>query len=313
MKTQGIAYLKKGGIRLTEVEVKDPGPGQVQVETLVCGICAMDLYAFKHGTNSFPFPMPAGHEGLSVVTKIGPGVTDLKEGDRVAGGSFAKVSNIAASSLHKVPKSDIPDEQWIVEPVSCVVTGVDRCSLLPGDRVAVIGCGFMGLMLIQLLGRSYVDRLVGIDVNPARLRMAKRFGADTVIDSSKCDKEALARQLKALELDSVIEATGSQPGIDLAERIVKMNGRLILFGWIHDKGEFSGTTWHLGGFTVFNASPLGKLRDTFPAAIRLIKKKVIDLSPLVTHVVPFEKYPDLLERVTAGKQNGYIKGVVSMK
>ena len=81
------------------------------------------------------------------VVKVGRGVTGLKEGDRVAGGGFATLRNLPASSVYKIPESNqLADEYWVVEPVSCAVTGLDHCRLKPGDRVAVIGAGFMGAL-----------------------------------------------------------------------------------------------------------------------------------------------------------------------
>ena len=70
---------------------------------------------------------PPGHEGVGYVSKIGAEVTGVKEGDRVAGGGFATVRNLSTERLYKIPKSEKPDQYWIVEPVSCAVTGVDHC------------------------------------------------------------------------------------------------------------------------------------------------------------------------------------------
>ena len=313
MKTQGVKYLEQGGAEIVEIEVLDPEPGEVQLESGACGICALDLYAFRHGTAAMPFTPPAGHEGVSHITKIGQGVEGFKEGQRVAGGSFARVSNVKATEIYPIPASDQPDEYWVVEPVSCVVTGIDLCNLRPGDRVAVVGCGFMGLLLVQGLAHSYAEQLIGIDINPKRLELAKRFGADAVFDASEHDLGGHLEELRALEIDTVVETSGTQAGLNLATRLVRTGGRISEFGWIHGNATVSGDAWHLGGFTIVNPSPFGKIRDTFPAAIRLMKKGIFDLRPLVTHVVPLEEYPSLCERIADGEEPDYIKGVVKLK
>ena len=313
MKTQGIRYLEKGGLEIVEAEVPPPGPGEIQLETAACGICALDIYAYRHGTDAMPFMPPMGHEGVSYVTEVGADVEGFEKGQRVAGGSFARISNVHAQQVYPLPQSDLPDEHWIVEPVSCVVTGLDTSNLCPGDRVAVVGCGFMGLLLVQGLAHSCLDRLIGIDINPKRLELASQFGADAVYDAGSGEVKENLEALQALEIDTVIETSGTRAGLELAEQLVRTGGRINLFGWTHGEGKFSGDAWHLGGFTLVNSSPFGRIRDTYPAAIRLIHKGVFDLRPLVTHVVPLEEDSDLLARIVQGEEPDYIKGVVKLK
>lgn len=311
MKSTRVRYKPEGGLELIEVDVPGPGPGQVQVRGIAGGICAWDLHTYAHGAAS-TYAAPPGHEGVGYVTKVGSGVTGVKEGDRVVGRDFARLYNMSAHQLHIIPDSDIPDEQWIVEPVACVVTGLDHCRVRAGDRVAVIGCGFMGLLIVQGLGHSFAEQVIGIDINPRRLELARQFGASEVIRADAHDIEQRAEQLRAREIDTVVDCSGAQQGLDLAAKIVKRGGRICLFGWNHGRTYFTGDDWHLGGFTVVNASPSARLRDTFPPAIRLLLSGTLDLRPLITHVVDLEDFGALMERVTSGLQPDYIKGVVRL-
>lgn len=309
MKTRTIRYVKPGAVEFEEIAVTDPGPGEVQVQGLACGICAWDLFTFKHGPDAPP-AAPPGHEGVGRVVKVGAGVTNVAEGARVVGRGFADLYNMAAASLHVIPPdSALPDEHWISEPAACVVTGVDHCNLRAGDRIAVVGCGFMGLMMMQVLGRSFVDELIAIDIDPARLEMARRFGATRTVNSASPDFAAIQPELKALGIDTTVDTTGAQVGLEIATKITKRGGRINLFGWNHGPTTFDGTAWHLGGFTVVNSAPAAALRDPFPAAIRLLHRGIIDQAPLVTHVGPLDRLPELLD-TGVRKADGYIKGVV---
>lgn len=312
MNASSLRYLPGGGAELIEVEVADPGPGQVQVKGAACGICAWDLHTFRHGADG-PSPAPPGHEGVGYIEKLGPGVKGLKEGDRVVGRGFATRYIMDAGAMRPIPASDLPDEQWIVEPVSCVVTGLDHCQLRPADRVAVVGCGFMGLLLVQGLAWSWADEVVAIDVQPQRLELAREFGATEVLDAGAEDLDERLQELKGRHFDTVIDSTGAQKGLDLATRLTPRGGRINLFGWNHGPTTFSGDAWHGGGFTVVNSSPSARLRDPFPAAIRLIDRGVFRLERLVTHVVDLKEYPALMQKVTAGEEPGYIKGVVKLE
>ena len=110
----------------------------------------------------------------------------------------------------------------------------------------------------------------------------------------------------------VVDTRGSQSGLDLATEIVKVGGLINLFGWIKGStATFNPTAWHGKAISIVNTSPAAQMRDPFPAAIRAIHNGLIDLKPLVTHVVPIEEYPTFMTGVTTGKVEGYIKGVVS--
>jgi L-iditol 2-dehydrogenase len=311
MKAKSIRYLEQGGLEMVDLEVPDPGYGEVQVRGAACGICAWDLYTFRHGSKA-PSAAPPGHEGIGVVVKVGPGVTSLREGDRVACGGFATLYNIAAERAYRMPPSDLPDEYWVVEPLSCVVTGVDHCALRIGDRVAVVGCGFMGLLMVQCLARSFAEELIAIDIAPQRLQLAKEFGAQRVFNSAEPGFEEQLRELKASGIDTVVDASGAQAGLDISTRLVKRGGRINLFGWIHGQASFSGDLWHGQGVTVVNSSPSARIRDPFPVAIRLIDRGMVNTRPVVTHVVPLDGMADLLDGVTKGMVKGYIKGVIKL-
>ncbi len=306
MKCRSIQYAKAGGVEIIDTECGAPGPSEVQLQALACGVCAWDLHVYKHG---FDWPVIPGHEGVARVVACGANVTRFKEGDWVTGCGlgFTEFCNVSEWGLHKVPGTGRP-EDWIVEPVSCVVTGIDHCNLRAGDRIAIVGGGgFMGLMFVQALAKSLVDRLVVIDIDPKRLEMAKQFGATDVVDARNADVAAL----QSLGLDTVVDCSGSQKGLELSSQIVKRGGRLNLFGWNHGTGQFPGDLWHMNGLTVVNSAPNSAVRDPWMPAIRLLERGQINLRPLVSHVVSLDEYPALLA-LAAQKNSGYLKGVVTL-
>lgn len=306
-----MRYRDDGTIELLDVTVAEPGEGEVQVQGGACGICSWDIATVRYGSGMHPMA-PPGHEGVGHVAKVGRGVTGIKEGDRVAGGGFATVRNLPAARVYPLPPSALGDECWIVEPVSCVVTGLDHCRLRPGDRVALIGTGFMGLVFLQGLLHMPVDQLVAIDVVPSRLELAHRLGAPEVYNAAQVEREALVAALHPRGYDVVVDTTGSQAGLDLATALVRRGGLINLFGWIKGpSATFDPTAWHLGGFSVVNSSPSSQLRDPFPPAIRLIDRGIVDLRPLITHVAPLADYSRVMTGVVAGDP-GYVKGVITL-
>ena len=310
MRVKNVRYTPGGGAEIIDVDVPDPGPGQVQIEVAACGICSWDIQTFKAGSDS-PYAAPPGHEGVGYVAKLGPGVTGIEIGQRVAGGGFGRLRNAPARSVYPIPDSDLDDPHWIVEPVSCVVTGMDHCQLRAGERLAMVGCGFMGLMMIQGLAGAGADQLIALDIDDRRLELAREMGATEAHNVTSPHFAERRAELRGRGIDTVVDTSGSQDGLDLATEIVRRAGRINLFGWIKgDTASFNPSTWHGKALTIVNSSPAAQMRDPFPPAIRLIEKGVIDLKPLVTHVVPIDDYPSFMTGVTTGQVDGYIKGVV---
>ena len=306
MKTQTIRYGENGGVEIIDIDVSDPQADEVQVQSIACGVCAWDLATFRDGGRA-----PSGHEGVGYITKVGSGVRDLKEGMRVASAAFGfdGIKNCPADRMYVLPESDIADEYWIVEPVSCVVTGLDTAPLLPADNVAVIGCGFMGLMFVQALSRFYTSDLIAIDIVEDRLKLATSLGATHTYNPKEIGTTELASELKARPIDVVFDCSGKGTDLNLATKIVRRGGHINLFGCVREEVTINGQEWHGAAFNLVSSSPGAKIRDTFPPAIRMLERGHIDLRPLITHIVPLEDYPALLKEATDGNGN-YIKGVV---
>lgn len=316
MLVRAVRYTTNGEIELTKIEIGEPEYGQVQVEQAACGICMYDIATCRIGSNWAYAGLP-GHEAVGRVVKVGPNVTSLSVGDRVAtgygvpGGGFAKVTNVLATQAYRIPEdSDLEDKYWIVEPVACVVNGVDMCRLKAGERVVVIGSGFMGLLFLQILSRMSADQLIAVDIREARLKIAMNMGASEVYNSAEVDADQLVKRLKPRDIDVVVDTSGSQQGLDLASGIVRRGGVLNLFGWIKDaRASFDPALWHMNAVIVINSSPGTRIRELFPPAIRLIQARIVELRSLITHVVTLDEYPLLMKDILRGNAE-YIKGVV---
>ena len=306
MKTQTIRYGENGGVEIIDIDVPDPKAGEVQVQHAACGICAWDLATFRDGGYA-----PPGHEGVGYVTKVGSGVRDIEEGMRVASVElgFDGIKNCSTEDLYVLPESDIADEYWLVEPVSCVVTGLDNAPLRPADNVAIIGCGFMGLMFVQSLSRFYTNDLIAIDLVEKRLKLAKSQGAQLTYNPKEIDTSELISELRSRPIDVVFDCSGKAAGLNLATKIVRQGGHINLFGCIREEVTFNGAAWHGGAFNLVSSSPGAKIRDPFPPAIRFLERGIIDLKPLITHIVSLEDYPRILKEAT-DEDSSYIKGVV---
>jgi threonine dehydrogenase-like Zn-dependent dehydrogenase len=319
MKTVGMFFEGPRQVQLKEFEIGDPEPNQVQVQVEVTGVCAYDLALFKGFVpKNHSYPFIHGHEGVGQVRKVGAQVTTVKEGDPVAvwGNAsrlFGHLANVSESMIARLPADAQDLENWVAEPVATVVNSLEWSKLVPGDRVAVVGTGFMGLLFVQGLEHSLCQEVIAIDIDAHHLEIAKQFGASQTINSATPEGRESLEQLKRDPLDVVIESAGTQATMDLSTQLVRLAGRLNIFGSHRGEGprQVDLYEWHHKGLEVYNTSPLlaPDFSRVFRRTVKLMQKGFFDLKPLITHAAAPQDAQELFEIATA-RRDGYIKGVV---
>ncbi len=318
MKATGVFYVAPEKVELREFEIADPDLFEVQIELKATALCAWDQALYKGilpaGTT---YPFLHGHEGVGIVRKVGARVAGLAPGDKVTAmgndsGLFGQFANVPATAVARL-EGDVEDyELWIAEPVACVLNGIEWAKLRPGDRVALVGTGFMGLLLMQALRHTLVHEVIAVDVDARRLELARQFGADQIINLSTDEGSRAMEALKAHPVDVMIEAAGAQPAFDLNYEILREAGRLVIFSW-HKDGDrrVDLGAWHMMGIEVYNASPniSRHFPQIFARTVPLMQKGIFDLKPLVTHVMPVSQASEMFD-IASHQSDGYIKGVL---
>lgn len=309
------AVLTAKGFELREVAVPVPGPGQVLVKAQGLGVCEGEVVRYKQFFEAQPGPGNEawmGHEGSGSVVRLGPGVTGLAEGDAVTAlaGPFAEFFVIGADGLVKLP-AGLDVRLSLGEPVACCVHAAWRFGIRLGDRVAVIGAGFMGQMCLQLARLQGAAELCSFDLLPWRLPVAREMGADRVIDPSGREQKDLLAEVG--EFDVVIEAAGTQSAVDLATPLVRQHGRIILVGY-HQAGggmrSINLQTWNFKAIDVINGHVrnMREKRDAMAAGVRLIAGGRLRVKPLVSY------YPlgevGAAFRYLIGRKEGLFKAVL---
>lgn len=315
MKTESLVMVKKGQVEITEVKVPKMGANDILVEVKANGICKGDVSLFT-GVLDHGYPLYHGHEPAGIVADKGSKVKDFEVGDAVAllaSPSFRKHIVAGASRAVKIPEKAVNAKDlalWVSEPVACAVNGVLGSNLKPGDKVALIGCGYMGLLLLQAMPREILKKLVVADPDPMRRRLAKALGAPQVVDPCKVDLKELAEEVG--KFDVVIEASGAKGTLATATDMVRRGGILNIFGWHHGEELVPTTKWHLLGLRVLNTAP-GFAEDfnvPFKGAIALMASGRINQASLITHRHSYLDAQEAFE-IASSRANGYIKGVIT--
>jgi threonine dehydrogenase-like Zn-dependent dehydrogenase len=255
------------------------------------------------------YPAPIGHEPVGIVEEAGRGVTRPAAGDVVTGRfgpAFSEYLIVGQHDLVVVPPGLGLDES-IGEPLGCVVEARRRTPIESGDVVAVVGAGYMGLLMLELLGISGAGIIIAIDPRTDVRSAALELGADEAFapEDASIDDRAGA-------FDVVIEATGTQEGLDTATRLVREHGVISILGF-HQGGRRSVDmeTWNWKAIDVINAHV--RRRDLLNEAIRrgleLVRSERIHPARLLTHRFRLEEVDAAFEAL-ASKPEGFIKAIV---
>lgn len=290
-----VKSVNLGGDRTALINTQVPSRplyGQVLVKMRACGICQYDIKCFTGDVADQVYSASPGHEGVGIVEEVGEGVSDIQPGDKVTstflGGAMADYFVADRKSVEKIPAEVSEYQFWISEPVACVVNMLRQLQIEPGDRVVLIGCGYMGLLILQGLPDSYIERIVAIDVDEERCRLAERYGADVVINARQGDPVQCAFNALDGKAEVVIEAVGKPGTLSMASDMVEQGGRICIFGH-HAAEELLPTgIWHMQGILVLNTTPFSSknFHGDLTAAVRLMAKGVFDQHDLVNRIYP---------------------------
>jgi (R,R)-butanediol dehydrogenase / meso-butanediol dehydrogenase / diacetyl reductase len=319
--------------RLDEVDSPEPGPRDLVLDVVACGICGSDLtYLGMGGFCVTGGPMPLGHEIAGVVQWVGDEVTDASVGDRVVVfpgdpnvdgfdiiGNGGAEGGLAESLLVREAARGrrvfrVPDDLGLhvaalAEPVAVGMKSARRTDATPGEKVAVFGCGPIGLAAIA----SLVDRgieAVGIDLSPKRLELAGSVGASAVLNPTEVDVwEELIRLHGSVE-----HMGGSLPG---THAFVEATGSGTVLSSIIEKGRpgsrLSVVAVHMEPVVTSYLMVMSKqleirgsmgYPERFEDAIDLLMRK--DLSGLITDRVPLDRFDEALEVLGADKDCGKV-------
>jgi threonine dehydrogenase-like Zn-dependent dehydrogenase len=290
----------------------DCGPGQVVMRVLLNGVCASELPVWAAG----PAPQSAvtlGHEPVGEVVEVGPGVESVSVGDLATGrveNSFSDYAVAASRDLVAVPAGLTP-QAALGEPLGCVVETLRRRPVDVGDRVAVVGAGFMGLCLLQLLRHTPTSEVVAIDPRADARSHALEHGAGSAIDPA--DVAASIDERPQAQFDLVVEASGTQPGLDLSSRLVRSHGTLAIMGYHQAPRVVDVGLWNWRAIDVFNAHvrDRDRLRNNTARGLAMAAAGRIDPGALVTHRYPLEEI-DRAFTALADKEPGFIKAVIEI-
>ncbi|MFC1920868.1 zinc-dependent dehydrogenase [Chloroflexota bacterium] len=321
-------------VRLEEMPVPETGPGELLVRVEACGLCGSDVMEWYRLDRA---PLVLGHEIGGQIVKVGEGVECYKDGDRVSvahhvpcntchyclNGNHTVCDTLRKTNFYpgglseyvKIPAINVdrgifllPDEMsyeeaTFIEPIACVMRGLKRTGIQPGNTVLVIGSGIAGLLYIQLAHTLGAGLVIATDISDYRLEAAKMVGANERLRAEEDVPAFVRSRNNGLLADIVIVCTGAVSAIDQAMKSVERGGTVLFFA-----PTGSDVTFPLSINELFwrnditlTTSYAGAPAE-YQAAMDLIHSGNIPVKQMVTHRLPLEK-TGLGFQMVAGAEN----------
>lgn len=314
-----------GDLRLTDEPVPVPGPGEDLVRVTAVGICGSDLHWWGEGgigDATLSCPLVLGHEAAGVLADgprrgqrvaIDPAIPDgtcrpCRDGYRnlclhirFAGhgsqdGAMREFLTWPSELLHPLPDALSDADGAILEPLGVAIHALDLGHLRLAGTAAVVGCGPIGLLLIQLLLVAGATSVTAFEPLPHRRAAAEALGATVADPAVAADPAALA-ELTGGGVDVGFELAGNDDAVQLAMAAVRPGGRVVLGGIPGDDSTtFRASTARRKGLTI---AMVRRMNEVYPRAISLAAAQRLDLAALVTARYPLEKAAEALSIATA--------------
>lgn len=315
------ANIKKPGqMEIFELPTPEPAAGEVLIRVMASGICGTDIHIFR-GEYLGGYPVIPGHEFSGVVEAVGEGVTRFKPGDRVAVEPNIACDNCEAclnnrqnfclnwsavgvtrpggmAQLTTAPEKTVFDigqlsfeQAAFMEPLSCVLHGLERLSPDLASKIAILGAGPIGVLLMQGVRAQGASHITVVDRNEARVKFAGEMGADVTLTDLD--------ELKPNGYDAVIDATGAIPVMRRAIDFARPGGKVLLFGVPPTGKEMSIEPFKIfqKGLTVL--SSFTSVRNSYQA-LDLLRSGRINVDGLVSHRLPLEQFQHGIEVIEQG-------------
>lgn len=304
-------------VNIKEIDLPEPGDGEVRIQLEGSGVCASNIPMWE-GRDWFNYPVTPGepgHEGWGIIEAVGKNVKELKEGDRVTAltyKAYATHDIAKEESVVKLPKK-LAGKPFPGEPLGCAMNIFNRSDIQKGQKVAIVGSGFLGTLLVQL-AKSAGAEVIAVSRREFSLETAKKAGADHLIKMD--DHYQIIEKVKELTngnfCERVIECTGKEWPLNLSIELTGTRGKLIVAGF-HQDGMRNVNVQMLNwrGIDMISAHEREPQQyiNGIKAAIKAVEEGQMDPYPLFTHKFSLNEMEKAYQHLTE-RPDGFIKALI---
>lgn len=317
MKFKQAILAEPGRFEFREVDL-EPADDEVMLKVASCGLCNWELNHWKgYIVKPEGYPFTLGHEFAGTVVKVGKNVKNFKVGDKVSGlgsgAAFAEYAICKEASTVKLP-DDIDTKYVLGEPLKCIITVLEGIAPKAGDYGVLIGCGPMGLWVTQALSGNLLAGFIAVDIDDAKLELAKKYGATHTINSKRENVEERVKEITGGHMaDFVVEGTGVHALLNSAMDYLKRGrGRLVVMSAYEEMSpnfDFRKCVSKSCDIIVPHPGHSLNQAEDMRRACDMIGKGIFKVKELVTHEYKLSEIQRAFEELEH-KPAGFLKGLV---
>ncbi len=334
---KALVYTKPYCFEYSDFPEPEAGDDDVLIRVKACGICGSDVHGSTGKTGRRIPPLIMGHEAAGIVEDTGKNVKDFEKGQRVCfdstvycneceacrtgyynrcehrqvlgvstsdfkrHGAFAEYVAVPWWIVSKIPDNLSFIHAALLEPVSIGVHAANRAPISVDDTVLIIGAGTIGLFVLQAARLKRARETFVSDINEFRLSVAKKFGANEVINPEKSNlKEIIFEKTDNKGVSVSFEVVGYASTFQDAVSVTKMGGHLVAVGNLEKMAEFDLQQFIASELTFTGSyASSGEFRD----CIELVAPGKINVAPLISDVLPLKDGPRAFERLLKAEEN----------
>ncbi|MFY8201905.1 MAG: zinc-dependent alcohol dehydrogenase [Pirellula staleyi] len=341
MKALQLQEYKK--LELVELPRPVCGPEDLLVQVQACGICGSDIHGFDGSSGRRIPPLVMGHEAAGIVVEVGVSVVGFCKGDRVtfdstvscgrctycrAGtinlcenrqvlgvscnefrrqGAFAQFVTVPQNIVYKIPDSLSFEHAAMIEAVSIAVHATNRTPRHIGGSVAVVGAGMIGLLCIQTLRLAGFAKVIAVDLEDAKLKIATQLGATHTVNARSEDPVAAVMAItNGRGVDASMEVVGAKAPVQTCFQIVRRGGSVTLVGNLTPSVDLPLQTVVTRELSIYGSCASN---GEIPQCIELLASGAIQVAPLITATAKLEETAQWFDRLYAGEK-GAMKVIV---
>jgi L-iditol 2-dehydrogenase len=340
--TAAVLYGKEH-LQIETVGVPSVGSGDVLVRVRAALTCGTDVKVFRRGYHARMIVPPAlfGHELAGDIVALGEAVNEFSVGQRVVAansapcgecfyclkgqenlcedllfnnGAYAEYiripERIVRKNMYEVPEHVSYQDAALVEPLACVLRGLEETGLRAGDTIAVIGLGPIGMMFVRLAKAVYGARVIAIGRRAPQLDRARKMGADeAIVNSDGADVEGPVRKFtNGRGADVVIEAVGLPELWQLAVNLLRRGGVVNFFGGCPSETHVALDTGRLHYSELTCKASFHHTPALVRKALELISRGCISAKDLVNRVEPLANLLEVMQHLMS--HNGHLKTAI---
>ena len=322
--TLSAVWYGTGDLRLEDRPLPLLGASDVLVDVVGCGVCATDLHLLDGSISLYPPPKVLGHEVGGVVRAVGGAVTHVAPGDAVAldtsipcntcfycrealpfmcpnrvsvAAGFSEVNIVPASVVYKLPPGLPPEIGALAEPLSCAMHAVERGGIRPAHRVAIVGGGALGLLVLAMARLSGATEVVVSDLDASRRELATRLGATRTVDPAQENLLGVVREMTdGRGVDCAFEAVGAQATLEQAFDLPRQGGTLVQVSVPPTAARLALKAYELFSRELTIRGSYIRTSE-FRRAVDLLG--TLDLAPLITRRFPLRQIDQAIESARA--------------